>query len=714
MADHFNDGNWTTGFETGANLITYPFARWPVPDTYARTIHRSFSILPANFTPLLAQRTTYTNYLLQSETFGTTWSANAVTVSSNVLANPMDGTVTADQFLETSATAEHSVSQAYTFTAVSTVLSCFVKANSRTWVRLKANDGTTNFTAFFNLSTGVASAGTNCTSSIYDAGNGWYRCIIIFTPAAAAGNVYLNASTDGSTVSYAGNTADGLYLWGAQLERSASVGPYVVTTTASASISAPQNDTANSATGDIFAYLVDESDLAISELARAKFTRTYSRIPSQKTVPSSIIVSKPDIPTTGFEIIPYMTTAAAQSVAGKCWLLTGIFSFQRDISQPSWELYRPISVTTDSSNSVSSTVTGGTYTLTFGANTTSALNWNDAAGTVETALNALSSISALGGVTVTGSYSAGFVVTFAAYSSATLGLGSLTGSATLSASVVTSEQGYVQNVTIGSTITGGTYTVTILGQTTAAINYNASIAAISSAINALSNVTAAGGATISGTGLVSGVINFTILFRNSAITGSAATLQPAGSIVVVLANNPNSASAQGITLRTSTQRILSCPSHGIQSNDTLAVIGSQAVGYTLPQYAYFDITSFTVLDANTIAINSSSSSLVFALPFIIYVCPLRVTGYQPAPINVRCSNITDYYLPGVSTGITTANDIPQPVPQSDPVKFLAGCVTASTLNYEVGNMESYIGPILQNTKRVVNVADLGVTTINLT
>ena len=121
MPTSLNDGTWTAPFETGANLITYPFARYPVPDVYARTIQRSFAVLPTGFSPLLAQRTSYTNYLLQSETFGTTWTANASTVSSNVLANPSDGTVTADQFLETSATAEHSVSQSFTFSAVSWV-----------------------------------------------------------------------------------------------------------------------------------------------------------------------------------------------------------------------------------------------------------------------------------------------------------------------------------------------------------------------------------------------------------------------------------------------------------------------------------------------------------------------------------------------------------------------------------------------------------------
>lgn len=55
--------------------------------------------------------------------------------------------------------------------------------------------------------------------------------------------------------------------------------------------------------------------------------------------------------------------------------------------------------------------TGGTYTLTYGANTTSALAYNADADAVETALNLLASIIAAGGVTVSGTWPV-LVVTF--------------------------------------------------------------------------------------------------------------------------------------------------------------------------------------------------------------------------------------------------------------------------------------------------------------
>lgn len=56
----------------------------------------------------------------------------------------------------------------------------------------------------------------------------------------------------------------------------------------------------------------------------------------------------------------------------------------------------------------------------------------------------------------------------------------------------------VQTVTITGTPTGGTYTLTFGGQTTAAIPYNATATAVASALNALSAITAVGGVTATG------------------------------------------------------------------------------------------------------------------------------------------------------------------------------------------------------------------------
>jgi hypothetical protein len=81
---------------------------------------------------------------------------------------------------------------------------------------------------------------------------------------------------------------------------------------------------------------------------------------------------------------------------------------------------RPFEVVDKSSTSVKLGIgsrTGvpetGTYTLTFGGDTTSALDAAATAGAIQTALNGLSAISSAGGVSVTGELSDHFTVRFA-------------------------------------------------------------------------------------------------------------------------------------------------------------------------------------------------------------------------------------------------------------------------------------------------------------
>ncbi len=95
----------------------------------------------------------------------------------------------------------------------------------------------------------------------------------------------------------------------------------------------------------------------------------------------------------------------------------------------------------------------------------------------------------------------------------------------------------VQILTPGGTISGGTWTITYAGQTTAAIAYNAAASAIQSALEALSNV-GVGGIGVTGGPISSGVV--TLTFRNQlgktnvaqvtvgtgSLTGTSPTLTP--------------------------------------------------------------------------------------------------------------------------------------------------------------------------------------------
>jgi len=136
-----------------------------------------------------------------------------------------DGTLTADKFIEdTSITNTHSIGSNVTPTLIPYVLSTFAKKGERNWIVLRL--GAVN--TFFNLDSGTFVASTN-PAAITDVGNGWYRCSVR-SSAGTQGSFQLSA--DGITSSYTGDGTSGIFIWGAQLERSSTVRTYIPTTTA--------------------------------------------------------------------------------------------------------------------------------------------------------------------------------------------------------------------------------------------------------------------------------------------------------------------------------------------------------------------------------------------------------------------------------------------------------------------------------------------------
>jgi hypothetical protein len=107
--------------------------------------------------------------------------------------------------------------------------------------------------------------------------------------------------------------------------------------------------------------------------------------------------------------------------------------------------------------------TGGTFTLTFGANTTAAINWNDPASTVQTRLTALASIGA-GNCVVSGGpgpstpYRVTFINTMAGTDQAaiTLATNSLTGGTSPSVTIAETLKGAAGASGPGISNTGGT------------------------------------------------------------------------------------------------------------------------------------------------------------------------------------------------------------------------------------------------------------------
>ena len=124
-------------------------------------------------------------------------------------------------------------------------------------------------------------------------GDAWYRLTLVCPwVRAAAGTITLGFSTDGNTLSYAGDTAKGAYLWriNCRSGTASDIGPAVPSLGTILSVSAPDVDV-----DDPHAYLVGESSpslVAIGDLC--SLTRTYARIPGQQTTRDFRSFSRPN------------------------------------------------------------------------------------------------------------------------------------------------------------------------------------------------------------------------------------------------------------------------------------------------------------------------------------------------------------------------------------------------------------------------------------
>jgi hypothetical protein len=174
-----------------------------------------------------------TNLQRHSEDFTQGLPLLNATLTANVGTAP-NGTLTADQFIETTANGLHNqeIVDHVFIAGVTYTFSCYAKTigNRNFSPGFPTLFGSARF-GNFNLtgSGSVVSTSAGVTASIQSVGDGWYRCSITSTCVTGGGARVGVFIASGTSISYAGDVSKGLLLWGAQLEVGAFPTSYIPT-----------------------------------------------------------------------------------------------------------------------------------------------------------------------------------------------------------------------------------------------------------------------------------------------------------------------------------------------------------------------------------------------------------------------------------------------------------------------------------------------------
>ena len=174
-----------------------------------------------------------TNLITYSEDFSNAaWIKSGSTITSNAAISP-DGTLNADKLIPNTTNSTHFVDRTGIGVSSNGLASIFAKKGE--YNRFAIRSYFTNGYAIFDVNSGVVVSTSLVTATIENFGNGWYRCSVNDTGSANYGyGIFVLQNTSTSINNFTGNGADGIYVWGAQLEVGSYSTSYIVSNSGSA------------------------------------------------------------------------------------------------------------------------------------------------------------------------------------------------------------------------------------------------------------------------------------------------------------------------------------------------------------------------------------------------------------------------------------------------------------------------------------------------
>ena len=246
-----------------------------------------------------------TNFNTYSQDF-TNWAqSNILSITTSATANPLDGSLNAQDITVSTASGVHRVLQSVSGGLSSiNAWSIYAKANGYGFITIVEN-GNTGHWVSFNLSAGAVSTESSAVGSIESLGDGWYRCEMRHTTLTTPRfDVYVSP-TD-SLAAYTGDGTSGVTLFAAQAEYGTVATDYIATTTVAVSEGPVANmPRLNSVAGGCSSLKLEPQ--RTNAITNSEYFDGYSKQNIDSITPNAAI--SPDGETNASKLIPNTSSA---------------------------------------------------------------------------------------------------------------------------------------------------------------------------------------------------------------------------------------------------------------------------------------------------------------------------------------------------------------------------------------------------------------------